>query len=166
MLEAADEREQSEHARARSATARGQMQWSGQEWKKTIGSNKKIFSRTNNFKGANENILTLYTKAERRQKDQYVLFQRSLEQYVTTNFSNAGDILPLVRDLVDPIVELVRNIPRKETAETYLSSVSSSSPSPPLTQPQTPDNITTSNAGNDEDQDSSPIDPEAAALQE
>ena len=85
---------------------------------------------------------------------------------MTTNFSNAGDILPLVRDLVDPIVELVRNIPRKETAETYLSSVSSSSPSPPLTQPQTPDNITTSNAGNDEDQDSSPIDPEAAALQE
>ena len=62
---------------------------------------KRFFARSI-FKGANENIAVLCTKAEKKQKDQYIVFQKSLEQYVTTSFTNQGDILPVIRDLTDP----------------------------------------------------------------
>ena len=63
---------------------------------------KRPFTRSN-FKGANENIATLCTRAEKKQKDQYIVFQKSLEQHVSTAFTNPGDILPLIRELIDPM---------------------------------------------------------------
>lgn len=80
------------------------------------------------FKGANEAIATLCTKAERRQKNQYVVFQKSLEQYVTTNFTNPGDILPAVQNLRDPMSELMKDLPRKETVHNYLYGSDTSPP--------------------------------------
>ena len=107
---------------------------------------KKSTYRTTLFKGANEDIATLCTKAERRQKDQYVVFQKSLEQHVTTNFTNPGDILPAVQNLIDPMTELMKDLPRKETVHNYLYG---SDTSPPITQPPTPvpDNITSGEGG-------------------
>ena len=75
---------------------------------------KRTFIRSN-FKGANESIATLCTRAERKRKDQYIVYQKSFEQYVTTTFSNPGDILPVIRDLADPMRELMKNIPKRET---------------------------------------------------
>lgn len=86
------------------------------------------FLRSITFKGANENITTLCTKAERKQKDRYVVFQKSLEQYVTTTFTNPGDILPVVRDLIDSMMELMKDIPRLDTIDTYFSDASVTSP--------------------------------------
>ena len=40
------------------------------------------------FKGANELLATLCTKSERKAKDQFVVFQKSIEQYVMTDFTN------------------------------------------------------------------------------
>lgn len=50
------------------------------------------------FKGA---IETLATKAEVRQKDQFVTFQKNLAYYIMTKFKHPSDIVPAVRDLID-----------------------------------------------------------------
>ena len=93
---------------------------------------KKSFFRGTTFKGANEDIATLCTKAEHKQKDQYVVFQKRLEQHVTTNFTNPDDILSAVRNLADPMAELMKDLPRKETVYNYFYG---SEESPPITQP-------------------------------
>ena len=93
--------------------------------------NKKPFIRSA-FKGANESIATLCTRAEKKQKDQYITFQKSLEQHVTTSFTNPGDILPVIRDLADPMKELMNSIPRRVSMKDLLgeSPLATQSPSP------------------------------------
>ena len=97
--------------------------------------NKKPFIRSV-FKGANENVATLCTRAEKKKKDQYIIFQKSLEQHVTTSFTNSGDILPVIRDLIDPMKELLKGIPKRESMKDILGE------SPLTTQPPSPDIVT------------------------
>ena len=97
--------------------------------------NKKPFIRSV-FKGANENVATLCTRAEKKKKDQYIIFQKSLEQHVTTSFTNPEDILPVIRDLIDPMKELLKGIPKRESMKDILGE------SPLTTQPPSPDIVT------------------------
>ena len=84
-----------------------------------------------------------YTPEPRKkQKDQYIVFQKSLEQHVSTDFTNPGDILPLIRELVDSMRVLMRNIPTRESMDAYLGEES-----PLITQPPTPVNITSGVVG-------------------
>ena len=46
----------------------------------------------------------------------------------------------MIRDLADPIVELMKNIPKRESMQSYMEEYSS----PLITQPPTPDAVTSS----------------------
>jgi hypothetical protein len=48
------------------------------------------------FKRANANVRTLGTRLERKDKDQFLSFQKSLEQHVMTEFKNPADIIVAV----------------------------------------------------------------------
>ena len=63
------------------------------------------------FKGANESIATLGTRLERKDKDQFLSFQKSLEQHVMTEFKNPADIVIAVREIKDPIKLLLKDMP-------------------------------------------------------
>jgi hypothetical protein len=64
------------------------------------------------FKGANESVRTLGTRLERKDKDQFLNFQKSLEQYVMTEFKNPADIVVAVRDISDPMRPLMKDMPK------------------------------------------------------
>jgi hypothetical protein len=64
------------------------------------------------FKGANEALRTLGTRLERKDRDQFLTFQKSLEQYVMTEFKNPADIVVAVRDIADPMKPLMRSMPK------------------------------------------------------
>jgi len=51
------------------------------------------------FKGANEDIETLGTRIERNEKEQFLIFQKSLEQHVMTSFKNPVDIIVAVKEI-------------------------------------------------------------------
>jgi hypothetical protein len=61
------------------------------------------------FKWANDKILTIGTQQEHTNKDQYVQFKNTLEQYMTTEFKEAADFVPSIMNLKDPLQVLVRN---------------------------------------------------------
>ena len=104
------------------------------------GRMKKPFYKST-FKGANEEMATLCTKSERKQKDQHMIFQKILKQHVTTNFKNPGDILPVIRDLIDPMFELLKDIQKRDSMSSYLSSRD-------ITQPPTPVHVSSSDDPN------------------
>jgi len=77
------------------------------------------YARTNNqptrqpvstFKDANEDIETLLgTRIERKEKDQFLIFQKSLEQHVMTSFKNAADVIVAVKEISDPLKSLMKD---------------------------------------------------------
>lgn len=73
-----------------------------------------------------------------------------------TEFHNPGDIFPAIRDMLDPIQPLMRDIPRKELATVYISVDTST---------VTPDSVSSSeDVGGNVDH---PVEsPEQAALRE
>lgn len=71
------------------------------------------------FRGTIESFATLGTKAEVRQKDQFIIIQKGITNYVMTTFQNPMDIVPVVRDLETPLRLLMQNMPVNETCEDY-----------------------------------------------
>ncbi len=63
------------------------------------------------FKGANESVATLRARLERKDKDQFLAFQKSLEQHVMTEFKNPAEIVVAVRDIKDPVKLLLKDMP-------------------------------------------------------
>ena len=71
-------------------------------------------------RGVIEDILVLRSSAERGRKDQFVIFQEDLENYIKKNFDKPKDILCLVKDGKDPEMELQKEIPRADTTKTKI----------------------------------------------
>jgi hypothetical protein len=55
---------------------------------------------------------TLGTRLEKKDKDQFLNFQKSLEQHVMTEFKNPADIIVAVRDIADPMKPLMKDMPK------------------------------------------------------
>ena len=64
-------------------------------------------------RGETEEVVLLRHPSEKPKKDQFIVFQQELEQYVIKNFDEAKDIIPLIRDMEDPTRTLILDIPRK-----------------------------------------------------
>ena len=92
--------------------------------------NQKPTVYTNKFKGENEKITTLTAMGERKAKDQFVVFIKSISQHVMTAFSNPGGIIPVIRDLVDPMAHLMKQIPIRETMESIGMNIKTNSQFP------------------------------------
>ena len=61
----------------------------------------------------NKDIITLKCQAKLPRRDQFTLFQRDLEQQILKTFHNPDDIVDLVKNLVDPTANMVRELPRE-----------------------------------------------------
>ena len=68
-------------------------------------------------RGATPEVITLLHLSERPKKDQFLVFQQDLEQHVIKTFTFPEDVVKLVRDMIDPLTELIRDIPRKQDLE-------------------------------------------------
>ena len=73
--------------------------------------NLKLFT----FKGKIEDMAVLGARHERKQKDQFMNFQKEIENYVLTNFKNANDIIYAVRDSKDPRIEILNDSQKGRT---------------------------------------------------
>ena len=74
--------------------------------------NLKLFT----FKGKIEDLAVLGARHERKQKDQFMKFQKEIENYVLTN---ANDIIYAVRDFKDPRVEILKRLPKKTNTRKF-----------------------------------------------
>jgi len=84
-----------------------------------IGNNKSKRKMKNKnlklcpFKGKIEDLAVLGARRERKQKDQFMKFQKEIKNYVLTNFKNANDIIYAVRDSKDPRIEILKRLPKR-----------------------------------------------------
>ena len=54
----------------------------------------------------------------------YSSFMEKMVEYILSNFDNANDVLPVVRDKVDPIFDFeIKNLPKDLTEEEKKSGV-------------------------------------------
>ena len=79
-----------------------------------------------------------------------------LASYVVGDYvrvKNPRDILLVVRDLTNPMITLMKDIPKRDKVYNYFyGSDMSTEISPPETQPPTPDNVLSSDAENDNEE--------------
>jgi hypothetical protein len=74
-------------------------------------SNSNDRNRGTKFAGTIENIETLSTKAERKGKENFASFIKSLHQHVITTFKNPQDIAVAVTEFEDPMKKLNNLVP-------------------------------------------------------
>jgi hypothetical protein len=74
-------------------------------------SNSNDRNRGTKFAGTIENIETLSTKAERKGKENFASFNKSLHQHVITTFKNPQDIAVAVTEFEDPMKKLNNLVP-------------------------------------------------------
>lgn len=75
------------------------------------GTNASTPNTTKKFKGEVDSLATIGLKDDIVQTDNFLIFQRGITQYILSNFQNPGDIVPLARDLSNPMPRLMRNMP-------------------------------------------------------
>ena len=75
--------------------------------------NRNINRNNTQQKGKIEDIQLLKHSSENPRRDQFVLFQIDMEQYILKNFKNPSDVVSVVKDIIDPSPLLVKNIPKK-----------------------------------------------------
>jgi hypothetical protein len=64
------------------------------------------------FKCANESVRTLGTRLERKDKDQFLNLQKSLEQHIITEFKNPADIIVAIQDITNPMKPIMKDMPK------------------------------------------------------
>ena len=83
----------------------------GRNYNRSNNSKSKDRNRGTKFTGAVESIETLSTKAERKGKENFASFIKSLHQHVITTFSNPQDIAIAVTDFEDLMKKLNNLVP-------------------------------------------------------
>ena len=76
-------------------------------------------SKTNNstggnekkYKGAEESLAVLGVKNDTFKADNFLVFQRSIENHVLAKFDHSGDIAYLVQEIEDPMPRLMKSMP-------------------------------------------------------
>ena len=54
---------------------------------------------------------------EQPKKDQFIVLQQELEQYVINTFTYPDDIMKVVRDMTNPLKDIIKEISRKSELE-------------------------------------------------
>ena len=75
--------------------------------------NRNNQQNVSRFKGKIETLSTLGMKSDKR-TDSFMVFQNGIHDYVISNLDYATDIAPLIKDFVNPMPILMRNIPTKK----------------------------------------------------
>ena len=72
-------------------------------------------SNTQKYKGVEEALAVLGVKNDMYKTDNFLVFQRSIENYVLSKFEHSGDIAFLIQEMKDPMPRLMRYMPTKKS---------------------------------------------------